>query len=56
MTAEKTRAAIKKMIEKHTKSVTVSRKKARESLIKEGFYTAEGNLTEEYGGEEKTAA
>jgi hypothetical protein len=56
MTAEKTRAAIKKMIKQHTKTVTTSKKKARDSLIKEGFYTAEGKLTEEYGGEAKSAA
>jgi hypothetical protein len=56
MTSEAQRAAIKKMIERHTKIVTVSKETARESLIKEGVYTQDGKLTPPYGGKEKKAA
>ena len=55
MTDEARRKAILEFIEKHTKSVTVSKETARESLIKEGFYTKDGKLTERYGGHKKTA-
>jgi hypothetical protein len=56
MTSDAQRAAIKKMIEEHTKSVTADRKTARDSLISEGFYTKDGNLTEQYGGGKKKTA
>jgi len=56
MTQDAQRDAIKKMIDKHTKDVTESKEKARQSLIKEGFYTSDGNLTEQYGGKKKSAA
>lgn len=55
MTGDQQRAAIKAMIKRHTKKVTVSKRAARASLIKEGFYTKRGDLTEQYGGEKKTA-
>lgn len=47
------RAAIRKMIEDYTAKMTTSRATARECLIREGFYTADGNLTEQYGGPSK---
>jgi len=53
MTSEAQRAAIKKMIEDHTKAATTDQQTARDSLIQEGFYTKEGNLTEQYGGGKK---
>jgi hypothetical protein len=56
MTAEAQRAAIKKMIDDHTRDVTTSKEKARQSLIREGFYTPDGKLTEQYGGKKKSAA
>jgi len=56
MTSDAQRAAIKKMIKRHTKTVTVSREAARESLIKEGVYTRNGKLTAQYGGGEKKTA
>jgi hypothetical protein len=56
MTSDAQRAAIKKMIEQHTKTVTTDKQTARDSLIKEGFYTKDGNLTEQYGGGKKKTA
>lgn len=56
MTSEAQRAAIKKMIERHTKKVTASKEVARDSLIKEGVYTRDGKLTPSYGGKEKKYA
>jgi hypothetical protein len=53
MTQEAQRAAIRKMIDQHTKTVTANKEKARSSLIREGFYTADGQLTEKYGGGKK---
>ena len=50
MTGDAARAAIKKMIEEHTKEVTADKKTARDSLIKEGIYTRDGKLAEQYGG------
>lgn len=55
MTSEAQRALLKKIIERHTKKVTATKKAARDSLVKEGFYTEEGKLTEEYGGKKKAA-
>jgi hypothetical protein len=56
MTAEAQRAAIRKMIAEHTKNVTSSKKKALKSLVKEGFCTSDGQLTEQYGGKKQSAA
>ena len=56
MTSSEQRAAIKKMIAQHTKEVTTSKEAARDSLIKEGVYTRDGNLTPSYGGPEKKFA
>ena len=53
MTSDAQRAAIKQMIETHTKTVTVNKETARDSLIKEGFYTKDGRLAEQYGGGDK---
>jgi hypothetical protein len=50
MTSDAQREAIKKLIEEHTRNVTTSRRVARESLISEGFYTPDGQLTVQYGG------
>jgi hypothetical protein len=55
MTQEARRAAIKKLIKEHTARVTVSESSARDSLIKEGFYTKSGKLTARYGGKAKKA-
>jgi len=51
MTTEVQRAAIKEMINRHTQTATADRQTARDSLIREGFYTADGKLAEQYGGE-----
>jgi hypothetical protein len=56
MTSDQQRAAIKAMIEQHTKTVTTSKEKAREFLVSSGFYTHDGKLTEQYGGEKKKSA
>lgn len=56
MTSDAQREAIKKMIEQHTKTVTASKKAARDSLIKAGFYTQDGKLTARYGGDKKKSA
>jgi hypothetical protein len=56
MTSEAQRAAIIKMIEQHTKTVTVTKEAARESLIKEGIYTRTGKLSARYGGARKKTA
>lgn len=56
MTRDAQRAAIKKMIALHTKTVTASKKTARASLIKDGFYTSDGKLKPEYGGTTKRVA
>lgn len=50
MTDEQRRAAIKKLIKDYTAKMTVSKKVARETLISEGIYTANGDLAPEYGG------
>lgn len=52
MTDQK-RAAYKRLIERHTRQAVVTKETARESLIKEGIYTAEGKLAPEFGGEER---
>ena len=41
------------MIERHTEAVTANKKTARDSLIKEGVYTDDGRLAEQYGGKKK---
>jgi hypothetical protein len=56
MTSSEQRAAIKKMIEEHTKTVTASQAAAKASLIKEGVYTPTGKLTRRYGGQTKKSA
>lgn len=56
MTSDQQRAAIKAMIERHTKTVSTSKEAAREFLVKGGFYTTEGKLAEQYGGEKKKSA
>jgi hypothetical protein len=56
MTGEAQRAVIKKLIKQHTKTVTANKETARQSLIKEGFYTSDGKLTERYGGEKVRSA
>lgn len=45
---------IKKLILEHTARVCVSKESARASLIAEGFYTEDGELTERYGGPSHT--
>ncbi len=53
MTGDARRAAIRELIKRHTEHVTANRETARESLIACGFYTADGNLAERYGGRRK---
>jgi len=55
MTNEAQRAAIKIMIEKHTNTASVNKTAARNSLIKEGYLTANGELAPAYGGTQKKA-
>lgn len=42
--------AIAKLIEKHTRKATKSKAIARKTLIKEGIYTKDGQISEEFGG------
>lgn len=51
MTTEAQRKIIKKLIQKHTRKMTRSRKIARAGLIREGIYNRAGELTVQYGGE-----
>ncbi len=44
------RDAIREALTRWTEEATVDRKTAREHLIREGFYDADGNLTTQYGG------
>jgi hypothetical protein len=53
MTQEQQRAAIKAMMERHTAKVTVDRQTAINSLVADGVYTPEGELTPQFGGPEK---
>jgi len=54
MTTDAQRAAIKQMIERHTRTAVATKESARASLVKEGVYTKAGKLTEAFGGK-KTA-
>ena len=45
------RAAFAMMVKRYTKAKRATREIARETLIAEGIYTADGKLTVEYGGE-----
>ena len=47
------RTAILSLIRRHTAAHSGSRDAAREALVKEGIYTADGKLEIEYGGETK---
>ncbi len=51
MTTER-RAAIKRLIEHHTKIITSSSEVARRALVAEGIYDDDGRITAKYGGEE----
>lgn len=50
MTTDAQRAAIQKMIQRHTQAATANQQTARESLIKEGVYNKAGQLKPEFGG------
>lgn len=56
MTQEQQRAAIKAMMERHTAKVTVDRQTAINSLVADGVYTPDGELTPQFGGPEKKPA
>jgi hypothetical protein len=57
MTLEQRNAAILKVLAEQTKAMTASPEAARKALIKEGIYTAKGNLRAKFGGgKAKTAA
>lgn len=56
MTNDQRNAAIKAMLKQHAKTVTVSKKAARQFLVSGGFYTKEGLLTSKYGGGKKKSA
>jgi hypothetical protein len=55
MTAAK-RAAIKKLIERHTRLTTATSEAARDSLVKEGIHTPDGKLAPEYRIREEAKA
>lgn len=57
MTLEQRNAAILKALNEQTKRNTKTPEAARAVLIKEGIYTAKGNLRAKFGGRKaKTAA
>jgi hypothetical protein len=45
------RDAIRDALNRWTEEATVDRQAARDHLIRDGFYTADGKLTAPYGGE-----
>lgn len=45
------RDAIREALDRWTEQATANRAAAREHLIRDGFYTADGRLTAPYGGE-----
>jgi hypothetical protein len=51
MTDDEQRAAIREHIRKNTEANTVSKEIARKSLIDRGFYTEDGKLRPEFGGD-----
>ena len=51
MTREQRNEKILKAIEEATAKGTVSKKKARDTLVSEGIYTTKGKLKVEFGGE-----
>lgn len=55
MTNDAQRAAIQQMIARHTAAATVSKKTARDSLIKEGVYTRGGQLKPAFGGKKSSS-
>ena len=50
MTEGQRRAAVKKLIKEHTAKSVVSKKTARDTLIREGIYTQKGKLRAKFGG------
>lgn len=59
MTHQQRNQKILEAIAEQTERAVVSKKVARETLIKEGIYTAKGKLRVEFGGDskrERTAA
>jgi hypothetical protein len=56
MTQEQQKAAIKAMMQRHTAKVTVDAETALNSLVADGVYTPEGELTPQFGGPEKKTA
>ncbi len=50
MLNDKTRKAIMELIALHQAANTVSAEVARDSLVREGIYAPDGQLTAEYGG------
>lgn len=55
MTHEQRNRKILDAIAQETARAVMSKKAARETLIKEGIYTSKGKLRAEYGGESKKA-
>jgi len=56
MTQEQQREAIKAMMKRHTAKVTVDAETAFKSLVADGVYTPDGDLTPQFGGPEKKTA
>jgi len=53
MTIKQRNAAILKALAEQTKAMTASPETARKALIKEGIYTADGELRVKFGGKRK---
>lgn len=56
MTKAQVHEKILRAINEQTAKATTSKRAARDTLIKEGIYTADGRLREEYGGGKEHAA
>jgi hypothetical protein len=41
-------AALRRLIDRHTRENTISKEVARESLVREGIYTASGEIAPDY--------
>lgn len=51
MLSDEARREIRDLIRQHTARNTTNAKTARDALVRRGVYTAQGDLTPEYGGE-----
>lgn len=51
MLTDETRAEIRRLLRENTARNTASAEEARRALVRRGIYTADGQLTPEFGGQ-----